>query len=186
MEELLRENLALMDRVATLADEREVWRQTAESAALPGQGCAPCILVHGCVLTQAARGCCVSRVILACAWIQPCSHLLHLLQPCRLMGVDGVSQLQEEHARLSVENEYLRQALGDRGAAALGDMDLSTLPPYVWQLAVLVARCAPASASACGCYLWCHVCCPLSPGGGCSSRGGHVHDEQAALHHRAP
>lgn len=36
MEELLRENLSLMDRVAALADEREVWRQTAESAALPG------------------------------------------------------------------------------------------------------------------------------------------------------
>ena len=38
VEELLRENMALMDRVSTLADEREVWRQTAESAALPGQG----------------------------------------------------------------------------------------------------------------------------------------------------
>ena len=46
--------------------------------------------------------------------------------------MDGVSQLQEEHARLSVENEYLRQALGDRGAAVLGDMDLSTLPPCVY------------------------------------------------------
>lgn len=48
----------------------------------------------------------------------------------RLLGVDGVSQLQEEHARLSVENEYLRQALGGRGAAVLEEVDLSTLPPY--------------------------------------------------------
>lgn len=44
--------------------------------------------------------------------------------------MDGVSQLQEEHARLSVENEYLRQALGGRGAAVLEEVDLSTLPPY--------------------------------------------------------
>ncbi len=52
-------------------------------------------------------------------------------------GMDSMAQLQEEHARLSVENEYLRQALGDRGAAVLEDVDLSALPPYVLFCCVL-------------------------------------------------
>lgn len=36
VEELLNHNLALMDKVETLAEQSELWRQTAESAALPG------------------------------------------------------------------------------------------------------------------------------------------------------
>jgi hypothetical protein len=41
-----------------------------------------------------------------------------------------LSRLQEDNAQLSVENDYLKQALGPRGKQELGNVDLTTLPGY--------------------------------------------------------